>query len=91
MFLSKRAVFLNQYYTSKSTRSQKVLPHGHSANNGSDLQKIENQPIALLWEAAEALKQQNNAAYHALDIILMSLDIHMEIARPDRMVDNSDL
>lgn len=82
MFVSKRALFLNQYYTSKSTRSQKVLPHGHSANNGSDLQKIENQPIALLWEAAEALiKQHNNVAYHALDIILMRLDIHMEIAR----------
>lgn len=82
MFLSKQAGFLNQYYISKSIRSQKVLPHGHSANNGSDLQKTENQPIALLWEAAEVLiKQHNNAAYHALDIILMSLDIHMEIAR----------
>lgn len=82
MFLSKRAVFLNQYYTRQSTRSQKVLPHVHSANNGSGLQKTENQPIGLLREAAIALiKLHNNAAYHALGIILMSLDIHMEIAR----------
>lgn len=43
--------------------------------------KREKQPIAGLWEAAETLiKQHNNAVYHALDIILMSLDIHMEIA-----------
>lgn len=43
--------------------------------------KRKNQPIAVLWEAAETLiKQHNNAVYHALDIILMSLDIHMEIA-----------
>lgn len=44
--------------------------------------KTENQPIALLREAAVVLiKLHNNAAYHALGIILMSLDIHMEIGR----------
>jgi len=83
MLLSKPSVSPNQYYTGKGTRSQEVLPHGRSANKGSDLQKPESQPIALLGEAAEALlKQHNNAAYHALGITLMSGDTHLEIARP---------
>lgn len=82
MFLCKHAVFLDQYYARQSTRSQKVLPNGHSANNGSDLQKPENQPIALLRGALVAMiKLHSNAAYYSLDVTLMSLDIHMEIAR----------